>query len=238
MDRTREKQEENYSFSDGELREAAVKVMHALADALPEDPEPEHEFSERFQAKMKALLMKSRVKRAVKSFARSAAAVLLMALMAAGIWLAFDEEARADFFQWVRDEYESGIVYKFFERREEKTLPRVEFGWLPEGSVESEAKINDDHGYILFNISSGEYLVLYYRYMYSETSYSITRDSNVIHEVVFVNGKVADLYIDLEKDDPNMLLWTENAEGIEYNLNGSFDEETMIKIAENIRITK
>lgn len=238
MDRTREKQEENYSFSDGELREAAVKVMHALADALPEDPEPEHEFSERFQAKMKALLMKSRVKRAVKSFARSAAAAVLMALMAAGIWLAFDEEARADFFQWVRDEYESGIVYKFFERREEKTLPRVEFGWLPEGSVESEEKINDDHGYILFNISSGEYLVLYYRYMYSETSYSITRDSNVIHEVVFVNGKVADLYIDLEKDDPNMLLWTENAEGIEYNLNGSFDEETMIKIAENIRITK
>lgn len=238
MDRTREKQEENYSFSDGELREAAVKVMHALADALPEDPEPEHEFSERFQAKMKALLMKSRVKRAVKSFARSAAAVLLMALMAAGIWLAFDEEARADFFQWVRNEYEARIVYNFFERREEKELPKIEFGWLPEGYNENTLQVTNEHGYTIFTSDNNESIILYYQFIHLGSTASITRDENMLYEKVYVNGEFADFYHDVDGGRQNTLFWINEYKGIEFDLNASLDKDVMIKIAENVRIVE
>lgn len=236
MERFEEKRKGSYSFSDGELREAAVKVMYALADALPENPEPEHAFSEGFQAKMRKLIRKSRAAQAFRTLARGAAAVLLMALITASVWLAFDGEARADFLQWVRKEYEARIVYNFFEGREEKELPKIEFGWLPEDCVESSAEVSRDHGYILFDVGNGENILLYYRYMYSATSYSITRDSTVTHEKVFVNDIAADFYGDLEDGGSNMLWWSNEAVGIEFDLNAPLDKETMIKIAENIKI--
>lgn len=236
MERFEEKRKGSYSFSDGELREAAVKVMYALADALPENPEPEHAFSEGFQAKMRKLIRKSRAAQAFRTLARGAAAVLLMALITASVWLAFDGEARADFLQWVRNEYENGIVYKFFARREEKTLPEIVFGWLPEGCVESSAEVSRDHGYILFDVGNGENILLYYRYMYSATSYSITRDSTVTHEEILLNGQSADFYLDEGEENQNVLFWSDDAWGIEFNLVATLDKNEMVKIAENIRI--
>lgn len=185
---------------------------------------------------MEALIRKGRRAHSFRRFARSAAAVLLMALMVAGIWLAFDGEARAEFLRWIRNEYENGIVYKFFARREEKMLPDVEVGWLPEGYAESVRKISSDHGYILFIDDNGERLVLYYRYMYSATSYSITCDNNVVREEVFVNGEIADFYLDKGKESQNLLFWSNDNWGIKFNLDAALDKEVMIKIAENIRI--
>lgn len=236
MERFKEKRKGSYSFSDGELREAAVKVMYALADALPENPEPEHAFSEGFQAKMRKLIRKSRAAQAFRTLARGAAAVLLMALITASVWLAFDGEARADFLQWVRKEYEARIVYNFFEGREEKELPKIEFGWLPEDCVESSTEISYDHGYIYLIYSRDENIVFSYSFIHTDLSASITRDDSLMCEKVFIKNIAGDFYMNLEEGSSNVLWWVDEESKIEFHINAPLDKETMIKIAENIKI--
>lgn len=193
-------------------------------------------FSARFQAKMRALIKKSRRARAFRSFARSVAAVLLVALMVAGIWLAFDGEARAEFFQWIRNEYEERIVYNFFEKRETKALPEIEAGWLPEGYAETMEDTGKESRYILYTNNEGKSIIFYYRFIYSDLASSVTKDRDIEYEEVSINDDFADFYHNIDGDDQNMLYWVDEEMNMELSINAFLGKDIMIKIAENIRI--
>lgn len=71
-------------------------------------------------------------------------------------------------------------------------------------------------------------------YRYDELPQEIA--DKVKHEDVIINGKSADFYKVLNKEDSNMLWWTDEDSGIAFELNAILAKDEMVKIAENIQV--
>ena len=130
-----------FPFTEADLQAAAIAVSDSMLKSLPEPDGIEHEFSERFLAKMDALLLKDRRRRRMRSIARRAAMIALAALLSVGAWLAVDAQARDALVKWARELSGNGFAYRFFVTGTGKELPgysvfrdtRCVIGWLPEG---------------------------------------------------------------------------------------------------------
>lgn len=236
MSKAGAEQKHEFCFNDNELEQAALLVRDALAELTPQPEDEAHIFSGHFLAEMNVLLKKTRIQHSLKKLAQSAAAVILLLLISSVIWLSFDVEARADFIQWIRNEYEDSIVYNFFNKKESSAFPDVEVQWLPEGFTESFSEYSNGSGDIIFTDSNGREIVFSYYIMTSQSSTSITQDGSIIHEDVIINGKPADFYKVLNKEDSNMLWWTDEDSGIALELNAILAKDEMVKIAENLQV--
>lgn len=224
-----------FSFSDDELEQAARKVCEAIAKIEPDPEDAKHVFSPEFQAKMDALLRKNRLLAGLKRWGRNVAAALLVLLVGSGIWLGVDVEARAEFKRWIVSKYENSVLYDYFGKRTAEKLPSIEFGWLPEGYVETTADIGEDKGLYIFTYEDDN-IIVYYDFISFESTFVVTED-NLVHKSIEVNGMPADFYMDLENERPCTLWWTDEDTGIAFNLSAVLGIEDMVKIAENIKIT-
>lgn len=229
------KGKERINFSEEELRQAACTIQDALLGSLPEANEVNCDLSEGFKRRMEVLIRKNKFHQVLHRTLQSFAAALLLILMCSGIWLAFDTEARADFLWWVRNAYENSIVYEFFGGWRKNEMPEIEFGWLPEGYTRAETNFDDNSGYVLFDGSEGEKIVVMYEFMYSGLYSEISDfDNNLEYEKVWIGGIPADFYFDPGEENSNVLLWMDEDKGICFIIISLLDKTDMIKIAENI----
>lgn len=236
MSKADAEQKNEFCFNDNELEQAALLVRDALAELTPQPEDEAHIFSGHFLVEMNVLLKKTRIHHSLKKLGQSAAAVILLLLISSVVWLSFDVEARADFIQWIRNEYEDSIVYNFFNKKESSDFPDVEVQWLPEGFTESFSEYSNGSGDIIFTDSNGREIIFSYYIMTLQSSTSITQDGSIVHEEVLVNGKPADFYQDLDEADPNILWWTDEDSGIALELNALLTKDELVEIAENVQV--
>ena len=228
----------SFSFSEEELRAAAVLSHGAFIFSLPEPGEyPEHRFSEGFVRKMEPLFALER-RRRDHTVLRRVAAVFLTALIGLSAWLAIDTDARAAALKWIKEVFGNVIVYRLVDEPETEGKPSYVLTWIPEG-LELVDFAEEELWYSAFYINDTGDICFSFDYSYTDDSQvQIITEPGQIIEKVKINGIDADFYPENGDDDTRVLVWIDEEHGVMLSIAGNLDKETILRIAENIKIEK
>lgn len=193
----------------------------------------QHTFSPSFERKMKKLVR--RADHPVRHrITQTAACVALVVIIGGGSVLAVSAEARAAFFGWIREVYETYFVYHY-EGAETIAPEDVVYRptWLPEGYAESMVPELDGQVAVIYKNEEGNLM-----------SFSYSTDPEIINlqvegnkgsiERVFIGDLPGDLYIDADEDAQDVLVWMDDQNGIVYWISANLPAEDLIKMAESV----
>ena len=228
-------------MTDYELEKLARRVMLDAArlehGGLPEEP---HTFSPAFERKMKKLLHRGR--HPVWYKALHAAACLLLALLLSGCAvLAVSPEIREVFAGWVREIHDNYFLYEFFGDEEREAVSeedvlyqpayvpagyRIECRTVLVGGVVTIGYINDQTNDIaVFTCFSDM----------SSAVLQVSGENEIICRQVRVNGLSADLYLDSEEGEANVIVWVDEQNGAAFRISGVLSGEELTRMAESVR---
>ena len=165
------------------------------------------------------------------------ACVFLVVLLTGSAVLTFSVEARAAFFGWVREQVETYYMY-FFEGNAAVTEPaKYELGWMPENCIFVTS----------YETAGGEvYIYTDERDTLIQFTYTSEPDNEKVYvdyaeyteKQVTINGNTALLFIAPSEDNTDGIVWTDPNTNTLFFISGHFDQETFIKIAENVKEKK
>ena len=162
------------------------------------------------------------------------ASVLLAVILTGSVIFTFNIEVRAAFFGWVREQADNFYHY-FFEGEAVPTQPvKYELGWMPEG-LEYVTTLDIDNGECyIYKDAQGFLIQFSYVPNGDDRSWGVDGVDD-IQKTVKVNGNKADLYISRSDDETSSIIWA-NERNDFFTISAPFDEETLIKMAENVRV--
>ena len=183
---------------------------------------------------MEAVSYQCKTKSLSRVWLSRVASILLVFLLTGSAILTFSVEARAAFFGWVREQADNFYHY-FFEGEAVPTQPvKYELGWMPEG-LEYVTTLDIDNGECFIYKDTQDFLIQF-SYVPNGDNRSWGVDGvDDIQKTVKVNGNKADLYISRTDDKTSSIIWT-NERNDFFTISAPFDEETLIKMAENVRV--
>lgn len=228
----------SFSFSEEELRAAAVLSHGAFISSLPEPGEyPEHRFSEGFVRKMEPLFAMER-RRRDHTVLRRVAAVFLTALIGLSAWLAIDTDARAAALKWIKEVFGNVIVYRLVDEPETEGKPSYVLTWIPEG-MELVDFAEEELWYSAFYINDTGDICFSFDYEYTSTAQiQLAIEPGQPIEKITINGSETEFYPAYGSSNTNNLIWFDENYDVMLSIAGNLEKETMIKIAENIKIEK
>ena len=162
------------------------------------------------------------------------ACVFLAILLTGSAVLTFSVEARAAFFGWVREQVETYYMY-FFEGNAAVTEPaKYELGWMPENCIFVTS----------YETAGGEvYIYTDERDTLIQFTYTSEPDNEDVYvdyaeyteKQVTINGNTGSFFIAPSEDNTDGIVWTDPNTNTLFFISGHFDQETFIKIAENVK---
>lgn len=221
-------------ISEEMLKKAAAEADQAIRDSLPAPSECEHEFSPSFQKKMRRTFRKAKHP-VIYKLPKYAACFVLAVVLTSGTWLTVDAEARAAFFAWVREQYESFIEYRFIGHTDwEPGNTQYELKSLPEGFYEVNRMDSNGNGDVVYQDAAGNMIQFSYSHGDDSVSFFVENmDSEV--QIVCVNGRDAELYLSSDSKTANVLLWKSEDEQVLFCIAANLPGEAMIVLAESVQ---
>ena len=223
-------------LTDEALRLAARQVCRAMADALPAPEDCDHQFSPAFHRKMRPLLHR----RSQHPILRRIAAVLLAAFVGFGAWLLVDSDARAGLLRWVKEVYDTHIVYRFFGAPNPAADPAAWAPtWLPQGYEEMERRTLQGETLTLFIYKhpNGNIISFTCGIMQLGTAGMVIPE-NAVEEEVAVSDLPGFFYADPTGSNENLLIWTDEIHCLNFSLQSYEDQSVMLHIAESVKSVK
>ncbi|WP_298025059.1 DUF4367 domain-containing protein [uncultured Dysosmobacter sp.] len=215
------------TITDEMLRQAAPLVRDAMLASLPEPGDCEAAFSPAFRRRMRPLLRRARHPVFYRAM-RQAAACFLAALVLGGGWLAVDGKAQASFLQWVRQVYETQIVYRFAGEAAENGVYRP--GWVPEGYEELDAS---DSTVVYYSEMNGT-LTFTFVPMQEGTSLYVIDTNKAVLKHVEINGLPGELYLSTDPALRNALVWLDEDNGMSLSISGFLSEADILHMAKSV----
>lgn len=183
---------------------------------------------------MEAVSYQRRSKPQLNKWLSRVACVLLAIMLTGSAILTFSAETRAAFFGWVRKQVESSYLYFFAGEPALSTPVKYELGWLPEG-LTPVTTLDIDNGEC-FIYTDEQQLITQFSYVPNGDSRNWSIDGvDYIQKKINVNGNPADLYIAPTDDQTSSIIWA-NEKNDFFTLSAPFDEDTLIKMAESVRV--
>ena len=183
---------------------------------------------------MEAVSYQRKSKPQFNTWLSKVACVFLAVLLTGSTVLTFSVEARAAFFGWVREQVETYYMY-FFEGNAAVTEPaKYELGWMPENCIFVTS----------YETAGGEvYIYTDERDTLIQFTYTSEPDNEKVYvdyaeyteKQVTINGNTASLFIAPSEDNTDGIVWTDPNTNTLFFISGHFDQETFIKIAENVK---
>ena len=183
---------------------------------------------------MEAVSYQRKAKPQINTWFSKVACVFLAVLLTGSAVLTFSVEARAAFFGWVREQYDNFYHY-FFEGDAMPIQPvKYELGYVPENCI-FVTSYETAGGEVYIYTDERDTLI-----QFSYTSEPNKEDTYVVHEEVervdvTVNDYPAEIFITPSDDETDGIVWTDSDTNILFFISGHFDEETFIKMAENVK---
>ena len=225
-------------ITDSMLRSAAKKSCEIYVNQLESgyDPKTQHEFSPEFEKKIKKLKRKANHPIIYRSLQRIAS-IILVCLIACGAWFTVDAEARAAFFGWVKEIYETYFVYRF-EGNADYSESTVAYRptWLPDGYTEFHTSETESTTAVLYQNEEGLLLTFQYTHNPNETDWFIDAEHAVIKETT-VNGCPAEIFMTDNITDSSSIAWIDEQNSA-FSVSAFLSESELIKIAENVQPIK
>ena len=218
-------------ISDERLREAARKVEESMLASLP-DPEeckvpPPPEIGKRTRRASHPI--RHRVMKAVACF-------LLVVLVGGGSVLTLSADARAAFVGWVREVYDTWLVYRFNNTTQglgQDTVYRP--AWIPDDYEEEHESEQPNKVNVIYKNSEDNMLIFLYSNDPSSIALYVDQEYKVVEQVE-VGTNYADLYIDQREDAANEIVWTDSETGTIFLISAPLSGEDLLKIAESVTV--
>lgn len=227
-------------------------MRRVLCDAIQLDcesvDEPEAPFipSHRHQQQMQAMLKKplTWIERKThplwKQVLQRVAVILLVASVAFGGVMAISPTARAAVIRWFVEWYETHIVYRYTGEDTTEKMPQYTIDNLPDGYSEVERIITHSAVSVVYENNSGEVIYLDYDYIHEGGISIFDSSGNDMDEVISitVGNHTGQLFIPKDPDAMRTITWVDEAENIQFVLIADLDDETLLRIAECVKIKK
>ena len=217
------------------LRIAAAEADQAIRDSLPHPADCDHQFSPRFERKMKRVIRRGRHPVAYKFLHRAACLLVVVTLVGAS-WLTVDAEARGAFFAWVRQQYENFVEYRFAGLApDEEMTTNFAPTWLPEGYEETKAQSASGTSTKTSSNSDGQAIHFMYSAGADATSLFVVSESMTTVKVI-VGTQEADFYQDADPENANVLVWHSESGEVLFCISAPLPRDEMVRIAESIAV--
>lgn len=218
-------------INDAMLKQAAEELAIAINESLPDPKECVYQFSPKFEKKLKRLTRRANHPILYRSL-RMVASVLLVFLIGFGSILTVSTEARTFVFGWMRVRYQS--MYEYFFEGEIENPENVTYypQWLPE-DCKFETSYSTLGGEVYIYFTPRDSLVQFsYISKSNEKLYMDGVDAE--QKDVMINGGSGKLYISHNEGQTSGLIWMNKSRTVLFSISGDYDEDVLIKMAENI----
>ncbi len=214
---------------------AAAEYETALLAVLTEAEEEPHAFSQKFEEKMEKLCRKTSRKPTFAALKRVAVIVLISALLAGSLALT-NPTVRAAVYGWLKTHFESAFM--FIVGEPSQNVPwEYEISWFPDDyTLASQEPAPDGHT-LVYKCPGKPDIVFTYFYK-SQQGSQIMFDEPALVKNVTVSELPAEIYIFAKPDHPKAILWNTRWAVYQFLITADVDEETLIKLAESIVLTK
>lgn len=219
-------------ISDEMLEKAAAELADVINDSLPNPSECNHQFSAKFEKKMKRLMYKTYHPILYRTL-RSVASIVLVIMIGFGSTLTVSAEAREIVFGWVKQQYE--CFYKYFLEGEVDITESATYqlGWVPDG-----------YEFLTSYETAGGEVYIYTDEKDTLIQFTYTSDPNnemlfvdgisYIKEQVEINNRIGEVYISEDNNTTNGLIWSNETNTIIFFISANCETDTLIKIAESV----
>lgn len=219
-------------INDTMLRQAAAELAIAMNESLPDPKECAHQFSPKFEKKIKRLTRRTNHPIIYRSL-RRVASILLVVVIGFCSVLAVSAEVRATVLGWVKEQYQS--LYEYFFEGETVNPETAAYypGWLPE-----------DCEFVTSYETAGGEVYIYSTAQKSLIQFSYISDPDVEKmymdgveadkKTVMINGCSGEIYISDNEEETNNIIWMNESQTVLFSISGDYNEEILIKMAENI----
>lgn len=213
---------------------AAARSCEIYVDYLERgyDPENQHEFSLQFEKKIKKL--KRKADHPVFYYTtKRIASIVLAILINGGVWLAVDVEARAAFIGWIKEIYETYVVY-VFEDETPATDEDIDYRptWVPEGYKEFYYDDSEDTVFVAYSNETGQMMNFSYIHAPDETKWLVDRNNTIVKQVE-INDCIAELFISTDSNNASAIMWS-TSDNTAFYVSVFADEAELIQIAESV----
>lgn len=218
-------------INDAMLKQAAEELAIAINESLPDPKECVYQFSPKFEKKLKRLTRRANHPILYRSL-RMVASVLLVFMIGFGSILTVSTEAREIVFGWMRVRYQS--MYEYFFEGEIENPENVTYypQWLPE-DCKFETSYSTLGGEVYIYFTPRDSLVQFsYISKSNEKLYMDGVDAE--QKDVMINGGPGKLYISHNEGQTSSLIWMNKSRTVLFSISGDYDEDVLIKMAENI----
>ena len=170
--------------------------------------------------------------------ARTAAAVFLTVSLSLGAVLAASPTARAAVLRWVREIYDTYIVYRFSGQQDHSAMPAYALADLPEGYAEVPEERVEFPGYVqtVYQNEASQPLYFDCARMQQGSAWVLDTENVIVHEIT-VNGCQGYFYESTDSDISNAITWFNEAENIFFGIDGFFDESDLLHMAESVYLS-
>ena len=146
--------------------------------------------------------------------------------------------ARAAFINWLKEVYETSVIYRFMGEDNTGEMPYYEITALPEGFVEVERIENPASTIVIYENEDGDAIYLIYGFM-QQGSALFLDTKNVDIVPITVNGLKGDLYLSRDPENiSNAIVWINPELNICFNVDGFYNTTDILHIAESVSLSK
>ena len=204
---------------------------------------PVFEPSLRHRRRMRAMLanplgwLRGRERPLWRQAVRRAAVFLVVCGMTLAGAMAFSPAARTAMVRWVVERSGNDIDYVYSGEQSPEALPQYEIKALPEGFVETERDVLPGLEVVIYENESGDILYLDYIYMRQGALTSFdTSDADVFDVTV---GQLSGTFFKARTPgNMNTLRWIDPDLNIHFSVDGCFDLDDLLHIAESVSLCK
>ena len=223
------------------MRRVLIDSMKLEEDG--EDNGPVFEPSLRHRRRMRAMLanpsgwLRGRERPLWRQAVRRAAVFLVVCGMTLAGAMAFSPAARMAMVRWVVERSGNDIDYVYSGEQSPEALPQYEIKALPEGFVETERDVLPGLEVVIYENESGDILYLDYIYMRQGALTSFdTSDADVFDVTV---GQLSGTFFKARTPgNMNTLRWIDPDLNIHFSVDGCFDLDDLLHIAESVSLCK
>ncbi len=205
---------------------------------------PAFEASVRHQRQMQAMRKdprgwaKRKTRPVWKMVARRAAVFLLAVSLGFCAIMAGSPTARAAFMNWLKEVYETSVIYRFMGEDNTEEMPHYEITALPEGFVETERLEFSALVSVTYANDAGDVIYFNYGFMQQGSAlFLVTENTDVVP--ITVNGLSGDLYLSKDPEHiSNSIVWISTELNMCFNLNGFHNATDILHMAESVSLLK
>lgn len=215
------------------MAEAAAEMNDAMLSSLPDPDDCHHEFSTKFEHKMKRVIYRADHPVQFRVMQRVASIVLIIFLGFATI-LAVSPTVRAAVFGWIREQYESFIAYYLEDNVSENEGPTAYYiSDLPVEYIEIEISDDPDNYTAIYADNNGHFLYFCYSSTPDSSAFFLGEEGYSVEEIL-VRNHPADFYLSENPAQGNSIIWHDQNSNIIFFISGMMEKAELVDLAESV----